>query len=207
MPWVKTTAQNIKNFKMASRVAGIKCNEISTRSKSSIRPSFFSRSEFLLFSIAVSFSTVRSDYRVQWVQKEFMLITHSVSVKTVAQQVVQVNKLFQLLTILVIYWFASQPALISKQVPVWLCGACEEQQASVNMTSAQCWPSLRRRGFPAAPARPKHSSNINLAYIDLDVYISSNWKMNPLMIKHDRPFKGCKTGLISHRKSTLQLSN
>lgn len=40
----------------------MKCNEISTRSKSSIRPSFFSRSEFLLFSIAISFSIVRSDY-------------------------------------------------------------------------------------------------------------------------------------------------
>lgn len=71
-------------------------------------------------------------------KEEFSLITHSVSVKTVAQQVVQASKLFQLLTILVIYWFVSQPALISMQVPVWLCGACEEQQASVNMTSAQC---------------------------------------------------------------------
>ena len=73
MPWVKITAQNIKKLKMESRVAGMKCNEISTRSKSSIRPSFFSRSEFLLFSIAVSFSTVRSDYRVQWVQKKSLV--------------------------------------------------------------------------------------------------------------------------------------
>lgn len=69
----KTKTENIfsKPLKMTSRVARMKCNEISTRSKSSIRPSFFSRSEFLLFSIAVSFSIVRSDYRVQWAQKQW----------------------------------------------------------------------------------------------------------------------------------------
>lgn len=142
-------------------------------------------------------------------KEEFSLITHSVSVKTVAQQVVQASKLFQLLTILVIYWFVSQPALISMQVPVWLCGACEEQQASVNMTSAQCWPSLQRRGFPAAPGRQKHSSNKNLAH----TYISGCLHFIKLQNESthektwDRPLEGCETGLISQRKSSLQLSN
>lgn len=58
----------------------------------------------------------------------------------------------------------SQSALITCQVPVWLCGACEEKQASGNMMSAQCWLSLRRRGFPAAPERQKHSSNERLTH-------------------------------------------
>lgn len=55
------TCMSGKPSQRASKVARRKCNEISTRSKSSIRPSFFSRSEFLLFSRAVSFSKVRSD--------------------------------------------------------------------------------------------------------------------------------------------------
>lgn len=88
----------------------MKCHVSSTRSKSSIRPSFFSRSEFLLFSIAFSFSIVRSDCKGRRsIKTMIILIVHSsVAVTKVMQQVVLSNNIFQLLIILAICWFICQ---------------------------------------------------------------------------------------------------
>lgn len=124
-----------KTLKMASRVAGMKCNVISTRSKSSIRPSFFSRSEFLLFSIAVSFSIVRSDYRVQWAQNNVKGASFCISDK------MQCNKYSHLTILYTLYvnCLLSYTRVKSSNKPA--------RPHSVTSTCVALWSMWREAGF------------------------------------------------------------